>query len=463
MRKRMIRTIPWVLLVLWSIMLLGVAGQPPQGIQHIDFNSYRRGADAVAEGSALYTSPQQSQEIWRLFHADEVALQVAQFTGNAAEVVLAQLARPQRPGPYVYPPTLALLIADLHVTPFAWTLLLVMSIWGFGWIWLHKAGRGSWWLLLIIGSWDVLASFVFGNVELLLLGATMLAATLLWQGLMLAAAPVIAFVVLVKPFYGLFFVAFGLFQVVGSKLKWKHAFRTLAITAFLSLVLIAVEVWRWGPALRVETTQYLRSALEYLWFYLPVVEQTPMSSWNRTPMQVLITLGLSPGIAQGVSLGLWGMLLGITLWRVQRASLSFAHAFALAFVLLYLGRPVGWGLPYLAVVVVGAAWPPLQTWQRWSLLGVSVVLLLSHWLAFRLTAIGQSMALITLQTATMPWETLLVLPLSWAILLWTLPLSPMARAAAHVMHTDVPVREMVGSPGYTSNQRPSSSAVSRTS
>jgi len=97
---------------------------------------------------------------------------------------------------------------------------------------------------------------------------------------------------------------------------------------------------------------------------------------------------------------------------------SFAQAFALAFVLLYLGRPVGWTLVYLDVVVCVAAWPSLHRAGRALLLAGVVALLLSHWAALALTGLGDGLPLLTLQPADRPWETWLVLPLAWALTVW---------------------------------------------
>ena len=88
---------------------------------------------------------------------------------------------------------------------------------------------------------------------------------------------------------------------------------------------------------------------------------------------------------------------------------------------MYLGRPIGWGLVYLEIVLVGAVWPRLHAWPRVALLGATVAVMLSHWWALILTAQGHGMPLVTLQSADKPWETLLVLPLGWLLLLMTMP------------------------------------------
>ncbi len=98
--------------------------------------------------------------------------------------------------------------------------------------------------------------------------------------------------------------------------------------------------------------------------------------------------------------------------------LSFAPAFAVAFVLLYLGRPVGWTLVDLDLVVGVAVWPALPRAGRALLLVGVVALLLSHWAALVATGLGDGLPLLTLQPADRSWETWLVLPLAWALVLW---------------------------------------------
>jgi hypothetical protein len=215
----------------------------------------------------------------------------------------------------------------------------------------------------------------------------------------------------------LFFAAFALLQQFSVPAAAKISLRSWVALALVTLTLMAVEAYRWGGALQAETLHFLLHATDHLWFVLPAAEQTPMSAWNRTPMQSLITTGMSPGPAQAVALGLWLLPLAITLGRVRKAPLTFPVAFALALVLLYWGRPVGWGFIYLEVVVAIVAWPTLSYWQKPAFVGIVVALMASRWWALLLTLRGEGMALLTLQSAEFPWETFLVLPLSWLLLL----------------------------------------------
>jgi hypothetical protein len=110
--------------------------------------------------------------------------------------------RPQQPGPYLYPPTLALLIAELGLTPLLFVGLSLLAILGWGWLWLRSTGLHPLSLLLIMGSLDIAASLDAGNAEPLLLVCALAGAGLLWHAHPVAAAPLIAFSVLVKPFAG---------------------------------------------------------------------------------------------------------------------------------------------------------------------------------------------------------------------------------------------------------------------
>ena len=63
----------------------------------------------------------------------------------------AALGREQ-PGPYLYPPTLALLVWQLHLAPALWEVLDLLAIAGFPLLWLRLARASWWWLLLVVGS-----------------------------------------------------------------------------------------------------------------------------------------------------------------------------------------------------------------------------------------------------------------------------------------------------------------------
>jgi len=329
-----------------------------------------------------------------------------------------------QPGPYLYLSTLALLVWQLHLTAAPWEVLDLACVVAFPLLLLRWTRASWWWLLLAAGSWDVWAMYSGGNVEALLLVGALVAARLLWppRPFGLAAMPLaavfVAFVVLAKPFYVLFFVAFGVVLLLASGASRRATLRTLGAVAGLAVLLLAGEVIRWGLALRGDAVGYLAHTLDAQWFVLPVTQQTPMSAWNRTPLQALIALGLPAAPAQVVAGLVWLAALAASAWLVRGRRLSFAPAFALAFALLYLGRPVGWTLVYLDLVVCVAAWPSLPRAGRALLLAGVLALLASQWVALVLTGLGAGLPLLTLQPADRPWETWLVLPVAWALVLW---------------------------------------------
>jgi hypothetical protein len=412
--------LPWVVLVLWLVALVPVfAGATAPGRNLVDFLSYRLPAEALLRGESPYLTPAESRAVWRAFHQTEADLLAASAAGRGPEALRALAGRPLRPGPYVYPPTLALLVAQLQLTDRVFALLLGLAIVGFVAIWLRSTGAAAAWLLLVVTSWDVLASWTGGNVEHLLLAGTLVAALLLWTRQGFFASIPVAFVLLVKPFYALFFVAFALLQLRAAPGRARLAvLRTHLAAALGTLLLVALEVQRWGPRLRAEALEYLRSGTERLWLVLPVAEQTPMSAWNRTPLQVMVGVGVPPPAATAQALILWLLLLGVTLLLAAPARLTWPRCWALAFVLLLLGRPVGWGLIYLDLIVLTVLWPRFGAAPRAALLAAALALQASHWAALALAAQGRGLPLLTLQSAAFPWETLLVLPLCWALLLY---------------------------------------------
>jgi len=313
---------------------------------------------------------------------------------------------------------------QFHLTAAPWEILDLACVVAFPLLLLRWARASWWWLLLVVGSWDVWATYSGGNVEAMLLVGALVVARLLWPPRPLGpaavplAAVLVAFVVLVKPFYVLFFVAFGVVLLRAGSEPRRATLRSLGAVASLTTLLLAGEVIRWGPALRGDALRYLAHTLDAQWFVLPTAQQTPMSAWNRTPLQALIALGLPAAPAQLVAALVWLAALGASAWLVRGRRLSFASAFALAFVLLYLGRPVGWTLVYLDLVVCVVAWPALPRAGRALLLVGVLALLASHWAALVLTGLGEGLPLLTLQPADRPWETWIVLPAAWALVLW---------------------------------------------
>ncbi|MGH9960164.1 MAG: hypothetical protein ACREBC_24085, partial [Pyrinomonadaceae bacterium] len=286
MNSRYLSTLLWLFFSLWLVaqlpffFTLAERGEVP-----IDFLAYQRAAEALEKGESPYLSPTQSVAIFRDFHQSEAELLAAHARGEGYQFLQELIARPQQPGPYVYPPSLALLIAQLNIHFLIFIGLILLSILGFTALWFKSTQAHSLWLLLVMGSRDVLATLQGGNVELLLLFVTALAARWLWNRRLLLATPLITLVLLIKPFYALFFVAFILLREVSPIAEARLKPRSLALPMTVILVLIAVEIYRWGSVVQAETLNFLLHATDYLWFALPVAEQTPLSVWNRTPLQ----------------------------------------------------------------------------------------------------------------------------------------------------------------------------------
>ncbi len=416
------RTVPIAAFLVWAALVgVGlVASTVRGGSEPVDYRTYHWAAAALARGASIYQTPAQSLALWRSYHRLDAAIRAAHTLRAAGGDPLAQTP----PGPYLYLPTLALLVWQLHLTAVPWELLDLACVVAFPLLLLRWARASWWWLLLVAGSWDVWATYSGGNVEALLLVGALVIARLLWPPRPLGraavplAAVLVAFVVLAKPFYALFFVAFGVVLLLGAGAPRRVTLRTLGAVAGLAALVIAGEVIRWGPALRGDALRYLAHTLDAQWFVLPVAQQTPMSAWNRTPLQALIALGLPAAPAQLVAGLVWLAALGTSAWFVRGRRLSFARAFAVAFVLLYLGRPVGWTLVDLDLVVGVAVWPVLSRAGRALLLTGVLALLVSHWVALVLTGLGVGLPLLTLQPADRPWETWIVLPAAWALTVW---------------------------------------------
>lgn len=421
MRSRLLLILSWLLFAVWLVAPIAVAVDwAEHGVVPIDFLAYQRAAEAIAQGQNPYATATESREIFRSFHRLESDLQAAQARGEGRAFLREATARPQQPGPYVYPPTLALWINQFNLDGVAFTGVIMASALGFVLLWFRATSAHAGWLLLVIGSRDLLATIQGGNVELVLLFATLAAARLVWDHLVIWATPLIAFVVLTKPFYALFFVAFLLLQAVQLRGAEREHPKTLMAASGILLLLLAVELYRWGPDLRTEALAFYLNAGDAMWTALPLAEQSPLSVWNRTPLQGLINLGLAAFPSQVAALGLWGLFLGVSLWLARNASLNFPLAFGLALTLLYWGRPAGYGFNYLELVVASVVWPFLVRWQRLVVLVVMTGIMGSRWWAFAETMRGENLSLLTMQTAAWAWETWLVLPFFWLLLLWAI-------------------------------------------
>jgi hypothetical protein len=425
LRPRLIAGLFWSLFVLWlAVEALVALRFADRGVNPVDFLSYARAAAALERGESPYLAPSESRAIWHSYHAIEGELLSAHRRGEAEAALREVFSRPPTPGPYQYPPTLALLIAQLGFSGLFFVMLTIFAVGGFAWLWMRSTGAHPAWLLLLPWSRDVSASIQGGNVEIVLLLIALLVARLIWDGRLLAAAPLVAFALLIKPFYLILFVPLLLLRYFSRTTTPGISLRPFLLAASIVLILLALEALRWGASLRAQTLDFFLNAGDSLWFALPIAEQTPMSAWNRTPLQVLVNAGASLGLSQAAAAGLWIALLAITLRQSYRTTVTFPLAFALALALLYMGRPVGWGFIYLEWVALIAVWPHLTRWPKMLLLTAVLAVMATRWLAMYLTLRGAGLPLLTLQSANIPWETLVVLPLAWLLPLWAMRALP---------------------------------------
>jgi hypothetical protein len=367
----------------------------------VDYSAYHFAAQRAESGEPLYVGEDEARTMWEMMHA----------IGEHPQA----LAAVQR-GPYLYPPSLALWFNRLNVNPVVFTFVLLLSIAGFGVLWLNETGRSGWWLLFVLGSWEVLASFLGGNVELLLLFLAVSSAWFFWRGHPAGAGLCALPVLLVKPFYLLFFVAFAVFTWAGKPLDRKEGLKGVGLATVAMACLFFGELLYGGAAFRAYLGEYFSAAGRMLWFDLPIAEQTPMSIWNRTLPQGLVLLGAPFSVAVWLAFGVWLVLTAVTAITIRGTRLPFPLAAALSLVLLYWTRPVGWGFVYLEIVVVLAMWPHVRRGWRGALFAAALLLAASHWAALVLTARGRGIYLFTLQQPQFPWETWLVLPLCWFLL-----------------------------------------------
>jgi len=275
--------LPIALFLIWAILLgaglLTVTLRA--GVAPVDYRTYQHAAAAMGRGVSPYQTTTQSLAIWRSYHRLIIGLRVASVPGVSRRAGGSDPLTRTQPGPYLYLPTLALLVWQFHLTVAPWEVLDLACVVAFPLLWLRWARASWWWLFLVAGSWDVWATYTGGNVEAMLLTATLFAARLLWppRPLGLAAVPLaatlVAFVVLVTPFYALFFVAFGLVLLLAGNEPRRATQRTLGAVTGLAALLLAGEIIRWGPALRGDALRYLAHTLDAQWFVLPVDQQTP--------------------------------------------------------------------------------------------------------------------------------------------------------------------------------------------
>jgi len=98
---RIRRAVPIVAFLLWAVL-----------IGAVDYRTYQRAAAALARGTSPYQTPAQSLALWRSYHRLDAAIRAAQTLRAAGSDPSTQTP----PGPYLYLPTLALLVWQLHLT-----------------------------------------------------------------------------------------------------------------------------------------------------------------------------------------------------------------------------------------------------------------------------------------------------------------------------------------------------------
>jgi hypothetical protein len=246
--------------------------------------------------------------------------------------------------------------------------------------------------------------------------AVLLAAWLLWHRRPFLAAPVIALILLIKPFYALFFAAFVGLHLIGQPADAARTLRSAVLAGLSAAGLVGLEVLRWDPKLRLETLHYFLHASDYLWFSLPPGDAPLMSKLTITPLQALITAGVPLSLAQGIALGLWVLLTGLTFWCLRGVRLGFPLVFAFSLVLVYWGRPVGYFWTYLEFVLFLAVWPALKRWERIAVLGGLVLHRLWIWIGLLGNTSGpRLLPSLGLDPALEIW----VVPLAaWLLLVW---------------------------------------------
>jgi len=406
----------WFGLIAGGLLVLIGSGEMP-----VDLEAYNFAAGEIAEGRTPYTEPALIHEKFR---------QISRFLIEGVTPAEGEAVR----NPYIYPPTLATIMAATGNHAEAFVLALYAAMIGFALLWLRAAGPATpLWLLLCVFSWDLAANLSGGNAEILVLFLALLGCRALWLGWAVPAGLAMALAVLVKPFYLLFFAAFALVPLRQSQAPGR-TIRLVAAAAVTALIVIGLEIWRWPHWLRLDALDYLRHAHESTFLVMALADQVPMSGWNRAPVQVLWTLGLPLFAAQAAALALWAGVVGLSAALVPRRSSGFALAFALAYASFLFARPTTWALPYFDVVVLLAVWPWLaRGWERRLALAAAVVLSISHWAALGVTLAGIAPALLSLQTAAYPLETLIVLPGALALVLFA-----MRRAGFAPAHSAAP-------------------------
>ncbi len=105
---------PIVLFLVWSTLIGAglLSATLQQGVTPVDYQAYQRAAAALAHGATPYQTPAQSLAIWRSYHHLKVRLRTAHARGTPRRARGGGLLARTQPGPYLYLPTLALLMCS---------------------------------------------------------------------------------------------------------------------------------------------------------------------------------------------------------------------------------------------------------------------------------------------------------------------------------------------------------------
>jgi hypothetical protein len=373
----------------------------------VDYRTYASAVELLRTTESPYVGPDTVQENWRSMHQSALAAFGPQEgASNNAEAVS---------GPYLYPPSLALALDQSGLSAFQYLAMLTVATIALCVGWLRfSPDQSLFWLIAMAGSIDLIAIFLGGNIEILLIALSLFACRLIWRHHALWAAPLIAAVILVKPQYALLFLAFGcLSAFTGSPVR--PVLRKIGVSAAIVLLLIVLEAQRWPEPAWADFFIYVAEPSAMQYFALSPEAQWPMSIWNRAPLQVFLNLGLTFEMAQALSIGVCLLLLAASVILLRGRNLSFSAAFSLAYILLLFGRPITWSMPMLAIFTLTAVWPLLPRSGRLALAAVALIVGATHWVAFALFAAGVSPGLLTLQRPGFPWETLVILPGAWVV------------------------------------------------
>jgi len=287
--RRLGTIVGWLIFGAWvgfGYNIVAQSGQ--QGVQTVDFQSYALAAERMQQQANPYPEISEAQAMWRSVHLwEQRMLNAPDPTAKLA--VKAQYDQVgQIVGPYLYPPTLASIVAGLQLSGLGMATILSIATIIFVGFWLYLTNQSSAWTIWVILSMECLIGIVAGNIEFVLLLGSLVGGYWALYHSRLAAALIIALMLLIKPFYALFFVALALLAYCNlADQAARHALiKRIASIAAIALGLIGLEIWRWDRALRQETFNYLTHTLEYQWFNFPAAEQSPMSMWNRTLLEL---------------------------------------------------------------------------------------------------------------------------------------------------------------------------------